>query len=415
MQKSVSTDAAGGLTQRPVAAVAFPVLLGLSFAHLLNDMMQSLLPSIYPLIKSAYHLDFAQVGLLTFMFQITACLLQPLVGMYTDKNPLPYSLVAGMGFTLAGLITLGMAASFPLLLLGAALVGTGSAIFHPEATKMARHASGGQHGLAQSLFQVGGQAGSAAGPLLAAFVVVPSGQRSLVWLSALALFAMALLYQVVRVNAGTSSATRARSKISAPATAAGVLSQRDVAIAVGILVVLMFSKSAYGSSFNSFYTFYLIETFKVSVQTSQMMLFVFMAATALGTLVGGPLGDRIGRRRIIWFSILGALPFTLLLPYVNLFWTGVLTVVISLIMASAFGAILVYAMELLPNRIGFIGGLFYGLSFGLGGISAALLGQLADATSITTVYHICAFLPALGLLAWALPEIGGRASRMSGH
>jgi MFS transporter, FSR family, fosmidomycin resistance protein len=413
MQKSVSTDAAGGSAQT-ATTVAFPVLLGLSAAHLLNDMMQSLVPSIYPIIKTAYSLDFAQVGMITFMFQITACILQPLVGMYTDKNPLPYSLVAGMGFTLVGLITLGMASNYPFLLLGAALVGTGSAIFHPEATKMARYASGGQHGLAQSLFQVGGQAGGAAGPLLAAFIVVPSGQRSLVFLSAVALLAMAVLYQVVRMSL-TAGLGAARAKPKAPATAAGTLSQRDVAIAVGILVVLMFSKNAYTASFNSFYTFYLIETFKVSVPTSQMMLFVFMAATALGTLVGGPLGDRIGRRRIIWFSILGALPFTLLLPYVNLFWTGILTVVISLIMASAFGAILVYAMELLPNRIGFIGGLFYGLSFGLGGISAALLGQIADATSIATVYHICAFLPAFGLLAWALPEIGGRAARLRGR
>lgn len=273
---------------------------------------------------------------------------------------------------------------------------------------MARQASGGQHGLAQSLFQVGGQSGAAAGPLLAAFIVVPAGQRSLVWLSALALLAMAVLYQVVRMSSSAGGAGRTKAKIKAPATATGALSEREVMFAIAILVILMFSKNAYSASINSFYTFYLIETFKIPVQTSQMMLFLFMASTAIGTLVGGLLGDRIGRRRIIWFSILGALPFTLLLPHANLFWTGVLTVFISLIMASAFGAMLVYAMELLPARIGLVAGLFYGLSFGLGGIAAALLGRLADATSLTLVYHLCAFLPAIGLLAWLLPEIGGR-------
>ena len=408
MQKAVNSDAPGVINASAggsAASVAFPVLLGLSFAHLLNDMMQSLVPAIYPIIKGAYNLDFAQVGMITFAFQLTACIFQPLVGMYTDKHPLPYSAVAGMGFTLAGLITLGLAGSYMMLLLGAVLVGTGSAIFHPEATKMARNASGGQHGLAQSLFQVGGQAGGAAGPLLAAFIVVPSGQRSLVWLSASALLAMAVLYQVVRMSTARAVAARSKSAAAAPVTTAGLLTDRQIAVAVGILVVLMFSKNAYTASFNSFYTFYLIETFKLSVPSSQMMLFVFMGATALGTLIGGPIGDRIGRRRIIWFSILGALPFTLMLPYANLFWTGILTVVISLIMASAFGAILVYAMELLPKRIGMIAGLFYGLSFGLGGIGAALLGYLADHSGIATVFQVCAYLPAMGLLAWALPEI----------
>ena len=400
MQKAVTTDVPG--VAQPAAGLAFPVLLGLSLAHLLNDMMQSLVPSIYPLIKGAYKLDFSQIGFITFTFQLTACLFQPLVGIITDKRPLPYSLVCGMAFTLIGLIVLGRAGNYPMLLMGAALVGTGSAIFHPEATRMARLASGGQHGLAQSLFQVGGQAGGALGPLIAAFIVVPQGQHSLVWMSAAALLAMAVLWQVCRWYVKQPrSAPRSKTSAQAAASAPG----HNVALAVAILVILKFSKNAYTASFNSFYTFYLIDQFHVSVQTSQMMLFVFLGATALGTLVGGPMGDRIGRRRIIWFSILGALPFTLLLPHVNLMWTGILTVVISLIMASAFGAILVYAMELLPGRIGLIAGLFYGLSFGLGGISAAMLGYLADHSGIAIVFQACAFLPAVGLLAYALPEI----------
>ena len=405
MQKAVTTDAPGVV--QPAAGLAFPVLLGLSLAHLLNDMMQSLVPAIYPVIKSAYNLDFSQIGLITFTFQLTACLFQPLVGVITDKRPLPYSLVCGMAFTLIGLIVLGRAGNYPVLLMGAALVGTGSAIFHPEATRMARLASGGQHGLAQSLFQVGGQAGGALGPLIAAFIVVPQGQHSLVWMSAAALLAMAVLWQVCRWYVAQPR-EKPRAKSSGAAAAAP---SHNVAMAVAILVILMFSKNAYTASFNSFYTFYLIDQFQLSVQSSQMMLFVFLGATALGTLVGGPLGDRIGRRRIIWFSILGALPFTLLLPYVNLMWTGILTVVISLIMASAFGAILVYAMELLPGRIGLIAGLFYGLSFGLGGISAAMLGYLADHSSIATVFQVCAFLPAVGLLAYALPDIRGHYAK----
>ncbi len=403
MQKSVQSEPVASVL--PKSAVAFPILLALSFAHLLNDMMQSLVPAIYPVIKSAYNLDFGQIGLITFAFQLTACIFQPMVGWYTDKNPQPYSQVAGMGFTMVGLIVLATAASYPLLLLGAALVGTGSAVFHPEATRLARLASGGQHGLAQALFQVGGQAGGALGPLLAAFIVVPRGQGSLAWMSLAALLAMLVLAHVGRwYTQHKLAAAKPKPKVAANMSSPS-RPTHNVALAVGILVVLMFSKNAYTSSFNSFYTFYLIEQFKVSVQTSQMLLFLFLAATALGTLVGGPLGDRIGRRRIIWFSILGALPFTLLLPHVNLFWTGTLTVVIAMIMASAFGAILVYAMELLPGRVGLIAGLFYGLSFGLGGISAAVLGEIADRTSIATVFNICALLPAVGLLAWALPEI----------
>jgi MFS transporter, FSR family, fosmidomycin resistance protein len=413
MQKIVpSIAAAGQPSAMPVSgmsqpsAVAFPVLIALSFAHLLNDLMQSLVPAIYPVIKSAFNLDFAQIGLITFTFQIAACLFQPLVGMYTDKKPQPYSLVVGMAFTLVGLLVLAKASSYAMLLLGAGLVGTGSSIFHPEATRMARKASGGQHGLAQSLFQVGGQSGAAVGPLLAAFIVVPRGQESLVWFSAVALLGMLILWQAGRWASNLGPAPAKVSAVAPAGNASPEVHQTGVILAVAILVALMFSKNAYSASFSSFYTFYLIEKFGVSVQNSQYLLFLFLAATALGTLIGGPIGDRIGRRKIIWISILGALPFTLMLPYANLFWTATLTVVIALIMASAFGAILVYGMELLPGRVGLIAGLFYGLSFGLGGISAALLGRLADHTGLPFVYQLCSFLPAVGLLAWALPDIG---------
>ncbi|NJO21820.1 MAG: MFS transporter [Sphingomonadales bacterium] len=380
----------------------FPILVALSFSHLLNDMMQSLVPAIYPIIKDAYHLDFGQIGLITFTFQLTASLFQPLVGAYTDRKPQPYSLVAGMGMTLLGLIVLANAGSYGMLLLGAGLVGTGSSIFHPESTRMARMASGGRHGFAQSLFQVGGQTGSAVGPLLAAFIVVPRGQGSVAWFSVAALLAMIVLFHVGQWYARHSPPRRSSSATSNPGSAR---IRPKVAFAVAILIFLMFSKSAYSASFSSYYTFYLIGQFNVSVQASQLMLFLFLVSSAAGSLIGGHLGDRIGRRNIIWFSILGALPFTVALPYVNLLWTGIFTVIIAAIMASAFPAILIYAMELLPGRIGMIAGMFYGLSFGLGGLSAALLGELADITSITTVYHLCAFLPLLGLLTWFLPDI----------
>jgi FSR family fosmidomycin resistance protein-like MFS transporter len=389
------------------SSAAMPVLIALSATHLLNDMMQSLIPAIYPIIKTAYGLDFGQIGLITLTFQITASLFQPLVGAYTDKNPMPYSMVAGMGFTLVGLIGLAYAGSYPLLLLSAGCVGLGSSIFHPEATRMARSASGGRHGLAQGIFQVGGQAGGALGPLLAAFIIVPRGQTSLAWFSAAALIAMMLMTW----TAGRFAELQ-RMHASAPAAkkggAAAVVRARStgaVAFAVTILVILLFSKNAYSQSFSSFYTFYLIGKFGVTVQSSQVMLFLFLASSAAGALFGGLLGDRIGRNKIIWFSILGALPFTLVLPFADLFWTGVLTIVINLIMSSAFAAILIYAMELMPGRIGLVGGLFYGLSFGLGGIAAAMLGELADRIGIDAVYRICSFLPAIGLLAWFLPKI----------
>jgi len=400
------------MTISPTASLsrtaAMPVLIALSATHLLNDMMQSLIPAIYPIIKTAYGLDFGQIGLITLTFQITASLFQPLVGAYTDKNPMPYSMVAGMGFTLTGLIGLAYAGSYPLLLLSAACVGLGSSIFHPEATRMARSASGGRHGLAQGIFQVGGQTGGALGPLLAAFIIVPRGQASLAWFSAAALLAMVLLAwtagrhaELQRVQASAKAARKSAAVAAAPARAAG-----SVAFAVTILVILLFSKNAYSQSFSSFYTFYLIGKFGISVQSSQIMLFLFLASSAAGALFGGILGDRIGRNKIIWFSILGALPFTLALPFADLFWTGVLTVIINMIMSSAFAAILIYAMELMPGRIGLVGGLFYGLSFGLGGIAAAMLGELTDRIGIDAVYRICSFLPAIGLLAWFLPKLG---------
>jgi MFS transporter, FSR family, fosmidomycin resistance protein len=389
------------------SAAAMPVLLALSLTHLLNDMIQSLIPAIYPIIKDAYHLDYGQIGIITLTFQLTASIFQPVVGHYTDKRPMPYSMVAGMGSTLIGLIVLAYAASYATLLVGAALVGLGSSIFHPEATRLARNASGGQLGLAQGIFQVGGQTGNALGPLLAAFIVVPKGQASLAWFSIAALIAMALMVWTARwQTAFLQAMADARKDRPQTASKASLLSGTSVAIAMAILVILLFSKNAYAQSFNSFYTFYLIGKFNVSVQTSQLMLFLFLVSAAVGVIFGGMVGDRIGRDKVIWFSILGALPFTLILPHVDLFWTVVLTIVINLIMSSAFASILIYAMELMPSRIGMIGGLFYGLSFGLGGIAAAILGEVADQTSIETVYRICAYLPAIGLLAWFLPRLG---------
>lgn len=400
------TDAAK--VQNPaLQQAALPVLFVLSTVHFLNDMIQSLIPAIYPLIKSAYALDFGQIGIITLTFQLTACLFQPLVGHVTDRKPMPYSMVAGMGFTLIGLVVLAYASSYAILIMGAALVGTGSAIFHPEATRLARHAAAGRHGLGQGIFQVGGQAGGAMGPLLAAFIVVPKGQASLAWFSLVALVAMLLMAWVGRWHANVQA--EAKKKAAATNAAAPTRSRMEIGFAITILVVLLLSKNAYTASFNSFYTFYLIEKFNVTVQASQLMLFLFMGAAAIGALTGGIVGDIVGRRNIIWFSILGALPFTLILPYVDLWWTAVLTVIINLIMASAFAAIMIFAMELMPGRIGLIGGVFYGLSFGLGGLAAGVLGELADQTSIEFVYKLCSFLPAFGLLTWFLPKFNDTA------
>lgn len=385
----------------------FAVLVSLSVCHLLNDTNQSLLSAIYPVLKSSYHLDFAQIGLITMAFQFTASLLQPVVGMVSDRRPQPFSLPVGMGCTLAGLLLLSVASSFPVILLAAALVGIGSAIFHPEASRVARMASGGRHGFAQSLFQVGGSSGSAIGPLLAAFVVVPHGQPSIAWFALLALLAILLLTNIsFWYRRHPSMAQRRGSAQAAPARAAAP--RAKTAVAVAVLIALLFSKNVYTASLSSFYTFYLIQKFQVSVQNAQIHLFVFLAALVAGTLAGGQIGDRFGRKPVIWFSILGALPFALMLPYATLFWTGVLTVLIGLILSSAFSAILVYAQDLLPGRVGMVAGIFYGFSFGLAGLGAAALGQIADLTSIDTVYRVCSFLPLIGLLTAFLPEVERR-------
>ena len=392
-----------------IQRTTFAVILSLSFCHLLNDMIQSLVPAIYPILKTTYQLDFGQVGLITLAFQCTASLLQPLVGMYTDRRPLPYSLAVGMGFTLVGLLLLSVAGSYPTILLAAALVGVGSSVFHPESSRVARMASGGRHGLAQSLFQVGGNTGSAIGPLLAAFIVVPHGQRSIVWFSAAALLAIIVLAKVGGWYSRNRVSVKPRASVAATSgDGRVVLSRGRVLFAIVVLVALLFSKNVYTASLTSYYTFYLISKFHVPLQQAQIYLFMFLASLVVGTLVGGWIGDRIGRIPVIWFSILGSLPFALMLPYASLSWTLVLTVVIALIMASAFSAILVYAQELVPGRVGMVAGLFFGFSFGLGGLGAAALGQLADLTSIDTVYRVCSFLPLLGLLTAFLPNIEKR-------
>jgi MFS transporter, FSR family, fosmidomycin resistance protein len=385
---------------------AFTILAAISFCHLLNDMMQSLLPALYPMLKSSYELSFSEIGLLTFTFQVTASLLQPIIGAYTDRSPRPYSLAAGMGFTLVGLVLLAFAGSYGLLLLAAALIGTGSSVFHPESSRVARMASGGQHGLAQSVFQVGGNVGSAAGPLLAAFIVLPRGQASVAWFSFTALLGMFVLFNVGHWYK-THGMARLKPRVPGGAPQAAVDSKR-MARTIAVLLALIFSKYFYLASLTSYYTFYLIDRFHVSVQSAQLHLFAFLAAVALGTIIGGPLGDRIGRRYIIWASILGVLPFTLLLPHANLFWTGVLTVPIGMILASAFPAIVVYAQELMPGRTGTVAGLFFGFAFGMGGIGAAVLGKMADTIGIDAVYQVCAFLPLLGLLAGLLPNVTER-------
>jgi len=384
---------------QPEKAV-FPVLAAISFCHLLNDLVQSLIPALYPILKGSFHLDFAQLGLISLTYQLTASLLQPVVGLYTDRRPLPFSLPIGMTFTLAGLLLLSAASTYPMLLIAAGFVGLGSAVFHPESSRVARLASGGQHGMAQSLFQVGGNVGSSLGPLLAAYIVVPHGQGSIAWFSGVSLLGIVILTGVGRWYRGHVRA-KAPAKSARPAT----LSRGKISGALAILIALIFSKYFYMASLGSYYTFYLIHKFGVSVQSAQLHLFVFLGAVAAGTFIGGPVGDRIGRKYVIWGSILGVLPFTLLLPHANLFWTGLLVVPIGLVMASAFSAILVYAQELLPGRVGLISGLFFGLAFGLGGIGAALLGQLADWRGIEVVYQLCAFLPAIGILAYFLPEV----------
>jgi FSR family fosmidomycin resistance protein-like MFS transporter len=368
-------------------------------------MMQSLLPAIYPIIKDAYHLDFGQIGLITLTFQITASLLQPVVGIYTDKRRTPYSLAVGMSFTLGGLLLLSVALSYGVLLFAAGLLGLGSSIFHPESSRVARMASGGRHGLAQSVFQVGGNAGTAVGPLLAAFIVLPRGQGSIAWFSFVALLGILVL---TKVGAWYKAHQIRRAGIPRHEHEHSRLPTRTVALSVAILVALIFSKYFYLASITSYYTFYLIGKFHLPIRDAQLYLFLFLGAVAAGTVIGGPVGDRIGRKYVIWVSILGVLPFTLALPYASLFWTAILTVVIGVVLASAFSAILVYAQELVPGRIGMISGLFFGFAFGMGGIGAAVLGRLADFTNIAFVYKICAFLPAIGLLTAFLPDLEKR-------
>ena len=386
-----------------VQGMALRILLTISFCHFLNDLIQSLIPAIYPILKTSFHLSFAQVGLITLTGQLTASILQPLVGAFNDRRPQAAALPVGMGFTLTGLILLAVASRFGVLLLAVGLVGMGSAVLHPEAARISRAASGGQHGLAQSIFQVGGNAGGALGPLLAALFILPRGQASIAWFSLAALLAIALLRHVSGWHHRVGRALAAPRPSAKPARAP--LPRPTVVRSVAILMALIFSKHFYLASLTSYYTFYLIARFQVPVRSAQLHLFAFLGAVAVGTLIGGPVGDRIGRKAVIWTSILGVLPFTLLLPHANLFWTGVLSVVIGLVLASAFSAILVYALELIPGRVGMVSGLFFGFAFGMGGVGAAFLGRLADTTGIIQVYRLCAYLPAIGLLAAFLPNL----------
>jgi MFS transporter, FSR family, fosmidomycin resistance protein len=383
---------------------AFRVLGAISFSHFLNDMIQSLILAIYPLLKGTFQLTFAQIGLITLTYQVTASLLQPLVGFYTDRSPKPYSLVFGMGCTLIGLLVLSQAQNYHMLLIAAAIVGTGSSVFHPESSRVTRMASGVRHGLAQSIFQVGGNLGGAMGPLLAAWIIIPRGQKSVAWFSLAALLAISVLWKVggwyKRRQATPGQKTRAHTGLHP------TLPTRTVVRTLLVLLVLIFSKFFYLSSLTSYYLFYLMHRFHLSVQSAQLHLFVFLFAVAIGTVAGGPIGDRIGRKRVIWFSILGAAPFALVMPYANLAWTGVLAFTIGLILASAFSAILVFAQELIPGKVGTVSGLFFGLAFGMAGIGAAVLGKIADRYGIEFVYHVCSYLPLLGVFTALLPDLG---------
>lgn len=392
LQPSVTTAAVPGAVMRILGAVAF--------AHLLNDLMQAMLPSIYPMLKAQFHLSFTQVGLITLTFQCTASLLQPWIGLYTDRRPMPFLLPVGMCFTLAGVLMLSIVSTFPTLLMASALIGIGSSAFHPEASRVARMASGGRFGFAQSLFQVGGNTGSALGPLLAAAIVVGRGQGNIAWFALFAIVAIGVLYRVSHWYSHHLATFRRK----AGATVVN-LSQRQVVGALVVLALLVFSKYIYMSSLSSYYTFYLIEKFALPVASAQIYLFLFLAAVAAGTFLGGPIGDRIGRKRVIWISILGAAPFTLALPYANLFWSAVLTVIIGFVISSAFSAIVVFAQELVPHKVGMISGIFFGLMFGISGIGAAAMGHIADVSGISYVYQLCSYLPLLGILTILLPDV----------
>ncbi|MCC9019676.1 MFS transporter [Flavobacterium lipolyticum] len=388
----------------------FSILFTISFTHFINDMLQAVIPAVYPILKTKFSLSFTEVGLITLTYQLTASILQPFIGFYTDKKPRPYSLAIGMGFTLVGLAAVAVASSFVNILLAVSLIGIGSSIFHPESSRVAHLASGGKRGLAQSIFQLGGNAGSAIGPLLAAIIVVPYGQFNIIWFCLAAIVGIVILSGIARWYQEHLN-LKAKNKSAISEERHHTLSKQKVIISLGILLVLIFSKYFYMASMTSYYTFYLIDKFHLSVQESQIYLFAFLGAVAAGTLFGGALGDRFGRKYIIWVSILGVAPFTLLLPYVSLFWTGILSVIIGLIISSAFSAILVYATELVPGKVGLIAGLFFGLAFGMGGLGSAVLGKLADTTSIEYVFKICAFLPLIGVLTSFLPNIEGKKGK----
>ncbi|MCK8141397.1 MFS transporter [Flavobacterium sp. I-SCBP12n] len=379
----------------------YPILFSIAFAHLINDLLQAVIPAAYPILKDNYNLTFTQIGLITLAYQLAASILQPLVGLYTDKRPKPFSQIFGMIFTALGIVSLSYAASFSMIILSVVLVGIGSSIFHPEASRISFLASGGKRGLAQSIFQLGGNAGTALGPLLVALIVVPNAQHYIIWFLVAAVIGLLVLSRIALwYQNHLSLRSTKKAVIDLPN-----LSQNQIVISVVILMVLIFSKFVYMASMSSYFTFYLMERFNLSVQDAQFHLVLFLASCALGTLIGGPLGDKFGRKYVIWFSVLGAAPFTLLLPFVDLFWTGVLSVVIGTIISSAFPAILVYAQELLPKKLGMVSGLFYGFAFGMGGLGSALLGNLADHSSITYVYHLCAYLPLIGIIAFFLPNL----------
>lgn len=406
--RAVSELSANPGATQAVTKTVFPVLFTISFTHLLNDMMQSVIPAVYPLIKDHFRLSFTEIGLITLTFQLTASLLQPFIGFYTDRKPFPMSLTMGMAFTFSGLLLFSIAGSFGSLLLAAGLVGIGSSVFHPESSRVAHMASGGRKGLAQSIFQVGGNAGSAIGPLLAALIVMPYGMRGVTWVSGAALIGMILLWRVG--NWYCRHLYLKRRTFSATNEVRMVLSRGRIMAALAVLFLLIFSKYFYLAGMTSYFTFFLIDKFHVTAQQSQLYLFAFLAAVAIGTIIGGPLGDRFGRKYVIWISILGAAPFTLLLPYVGLFWTIALAVIIGVIIASAFSAILVYATDLVPGKVGTIAGLFFGLAFGLGGVGSAVLGNLADHTSIGFVFRVCAFLPLIGVVTGLLPHVERKKS-----
>lgn len=387
-----------------VQKTIYSILFIISFSHFINDLLQAVIPSVYPLFKEKFDLSFAQIGMITFTYQLTASILQPFVGMYTDKKSKPYSLIVGMSFTLLGLFFVSIASSFAYLLVAVSLIGIGSSIFHPESSRVAHLASGGKRGLAQSIFQLGGNAGSAVGPLLAALIVIPYGQFHIIWFCVIALIGILVLYKIA-IWYSTHLELKRQNKETSHEVFTHQLSKKRVVFSLIVLLILIFSKYFYLASITSYYTFFLIDKFNISIQESQIYLFAFLGAVAAGTLIGGPLGDRFGRKYVIWISILGVAPFTLLLPYASLFWVGILSVIIGLIISSAFSAILVYATELLPGKVGLVAGLFFGFAFGMGGLGSAILGKLADLTSIAYVFKICAFLPLIGIITGFLPNI----------